>query len=197
MGTAKAEYPAQGLQTECPDGGELMSIAAEREPPPHTFNPIDVLVTEFIEGDTVELFNEFIDNLLTSGSADVLRLSSSSSLEAPSAKRSKLHDPYYDMRKVIADSPVGSPVSPIELGANTVEFALPPAELSQRNSGINSVGSYSRKNKPQRCSICKECGHKSRTCKWAPGRGAAACHDQPFCSCSIQIPSNSRCAFVA
>ena len=63
-------------------------------------------------------------------------------------------------------------VSPIELGTNTVEFALPPAEMSQRNGGINGTGSYSRKNKPQRCSVCKECGHKSRTCKWAPGRSA-------------------------
>mmetsp|Transcript_20032 Transcript_20032/g.46242 ORF Transcript_20032/g.46242 Transcript_20032/m.46242 type:complete len:179 (-) Transcript_20032:589-1125(-) len=144
-----------------------MTLAAEPEPP-HTFNPIDVLVEDAL-GDTVELFTDFIDNLLTSGSADVLRLSTSS-LEAPSAKRTKLRESYLDMRKASFDSPVGSPVSPIELGTNTVDFALPPAELSQRDGGINSAGLYSRKNKPQRCSVCKECGHKSRTCKWAPGR---------------------------
>lgn len=39
----------------------------------------------------------------------------------------------------------------------------------QRSHG--GVG-LSRKNRPQRCSICKECGHKSRTCRFAQGKGA-------------------------
>uniref|UniRef100_A0A7S0QBK1 Uncharacterized protein n=1 Tax=Coccolithus braarudii TaxID=221442 RepID=A0A7S0QBK1_9EUKA len=142
-----------------------MCLAAEPEPP-HIFNPIDVLVEDAL-GDTVELFTDFIDNLLTTGpGGDLLRLHGAS-IEMPSAKRKS----FYDSRKAVFDSPVGSPISPIELGANTVDFALPPAELAERDDGgFGGGGSYSRKNKPQRCSICKECGHKSRTCKWATGR---------------------------
>ena len=36
-----------------------------------------------------------------------------------------------------------------------------------KSHGAAALVGLSRKNKPQRCSICKECGHKSRTCRWA------------------------------
>ena len=62
---------------------------------------------------------------------------------------------------------VGSPVSPLQLPASG---KVPLGARS--SSGNNNGGGPSRKNKPQRCSICKEWGHKSRTCRLAPGKGA-------------------------
>ena len=56
---------------------------------------------------------------------------------------------------------------------------LPPVKHSSA-SGSDSERSpprshggagLSRKNRPQRCSICKETGHKSRTCRFAQGKG--------------------------
>jgi len=41
-----------------------------------------------------------------------------------------------------------------------------PQRSSSHSSSHNGQG-LSRKNRPQRCSICKETGHKSRTCKFA------------------------------
>ena len=61
---------------------------------------------------------------------------------------------------------VGSPVSPLQLPASG------KVPLGARSSSGNNGGGPSRKNKPQRCSICKEWGHKSRTCRLAPGKGA-------------------------
>ena len=55
----------------------------------------------------------------------------------------------------------------------------------QRNG---SVG-LSRKNRPQRCSICKECGHKSRTCRFAQGnKGARPARPAPPRACTPAWP---------
>lgn len=121
------------------------------------FNPIDVLVEDALvdggvdNGDTVEQFTDFIDSLLTQVDtpSDTLRVRTGG-LDSPS-KRMK-HEPAH----------VGSPVSPLQLPAS----GHVPAESRSGNNG----GGPSRKNKPQRCSICKEWGHKSRTCRLAPGR---------------------------
>jgi hypothetical protein len=61
---------------------------------------------------------------------------------------------------------VGSPVSPLQLPASG------KVPLGARSSSGNNGGGPSRKNKPQRCSICKEWGHKSRTCRLAPGKAS-------------------------
>ena len=58
-------------------------------------------------------------------------------------------------------TPVGSPVSTISRlcdKAASVHDSLKLMTTAQ-------AGQPTRKNKPQRCSICKEWGHKSRTCK--------------------------------
>lgn len=70
---------------------------------------------------------------------------------------------------------VGSPVSTLDFMpsmALDMELLGPlDSEVSTRDTATArsscSGGALSRKNKPQRCSICKECGHKSRTCKLA------------------------------
>ena len=59
-----------------------------------------------------------------------------------------------------------SPISPLQIPASG------KVPLGARSSIGNNGGGPSRKNKPQRCSICKEWGHKSRTCRLAPGKGA-------------------------
>ena len=45
----------------------------------------------------------------------------------------------------------------------------PSHHSSPQRKDHSSVG-LSRKNRPQRCSICKETGHKSRTCRLATGK---------------------------
>jgi len=82
--------------------------------------------------------------------------------------------------KLAHDMPmVGSPVSTLEM---SVDFGVPlsscpspkrtesspPSPPSEEN--VSSSPGLSRKNRPQRCSICKECGHKSRTCRFAQGK---------------------------
>lgn len=63
---------------------------------------------------------------------------------------------------------VGSPISTME----PADFGSPQSPKSSKSgsrssSPPNSSGAHlSRKNKQQRCSICKECGHKSRTCRF-------------------------------
>ena len=79
-------------------------------------------------------------------------------------------------------SPMGSPVSTLDMGAQFLPVAAPKggarhakaALLKENKEGRDGStgGSLSRKNKPQRCSICKECGHKSRTCRFAQTAGA-------------------------
>lgn len=48
----------------------------------------------------------------------------------------------------------------------------PRPTLMDPQQGLASPSTPSRKNKPQRCSICKGSGHKSRTCKMNPARAA-------------------------
>jgi len=115
------------------------------------FNPIDVLVEDALvdggadQGDTVEAFTDFIDSLLTQvDTPDKMLRVRTSGMGSPS-KRAR-HEPMH----------VGSPVSPLELPAS----GAVPLERSSSHNG----GGPSRKNKPQRCSICKDWGHKSRTC---------------------------------
>jgi len=64
------------------------------------------------------------------------------------------------------------------------DLSLEPSPSGQRKHSLSSSVSsssfsssshqsgvgLSRKNKPQRCSICKETGHKSRTCRFATGK---------------------------
>ena len=64
---------------------------------------------------------------------------------------------------------VGSPISTME----PADFGSPQSPKSSKSGSRssspkpNSSGAHlSRKNKQQRCSICKECGHKSRTCRF-------------------------------
>uniref|UniRef100_A0A7S4BK08 Uncharacterized protein n=2 Tax=Chrysotila carterae TaxID=13221 RepID=A0A7S4BK08_CHRCT len=127
-----------------------------------TFNPIDVLVEDAL-GDTVDMFTDFIDNLLSSQSGtDMLKVITA--FDAPPAKRSKVRDSSTGSRKA------ERVVSPARSPTSTVELDTLPYNLDKRGGPGGIGGAYSRKNKPQRCSICKECGHKSRTCKFAPGR---------------------------
>ena len=59
-------------------------------------------------------------------------------------------------------------------GSDDDHVSAPPRP--QHRSSLGSAGhgqGLSRKNRPQRCSICKGTGHKSRTCKFA-GKGESA-----------------------
>jgi len=132
------------------------------------FNPIDVLVEDALVGgppdtgyDTVEAFTDFIDRLLTqvdTSPSDLLRVRTSGVDSPPKRMKHEVH--------------VGSPVSPLHLPAS----GKVPMEHARSSSG-NNGGGPSRKNKPQRCSICKEWGHKSRTCRLGPGKASELCAD--------------------
>lgn len=132
------------------------------------FNPVDVLVEDALvgsapdTGDTVEAFTDFIDRLLTqvdSSPSGVLGAHTTGVDGRPKRTRRELH--------------AGSPVSPLQLPASG------KVPLGARSSIGNNGGGPSRKNKPQRCSICKEWGHKSRTCRLAPGRASEPHADGP------------------
>jgi hypothetical protein len=83
---------------------------------------------------------------------------------------------------------IGSPVSTLELPADFASHtpsskpssgASSPKGSPSHASSHAGGGSLSRKNKPQRCSICKECGHKSRTCRLAQSKGARSPRPAP------------------
>ncbi|KAL1510443.1 hypothetical protein AB1Y20_006750 [Prymnesium parvum] len=113
----------------------------------YTFNPVEALVEDAV-GDTSELFTDFLDKLLVHVPLEA-ELVSSLPIELPN-KRPKADE-----------MTIGSPISTIDLIPSMDIDVGAPDSPSSRNSG-----GLSRKNKPQRCSICKECGHKSRTCKF-------------------------------
>jgi len=90
---------------------------------------------------------------------------------------------------------VGSPISTME----PADFGSPQSPKSSKSgsrssSPPNSSGAHlSRKNKQQRCSICKECGHKSRTCRFGQQGDNQAVDVLPMDS----PPSSSRRSHVA
>ena len=137
------------------------------------FSPIDALMEHAVDEHECHDYTAFIDELLTTDDTDVLRVSTG--FETPKRQRH--------------ESPVGSPVSTLQIPRSG---KVPPpaiehsADLSPSSSpssgsasGANVGGGPSRKNKPQRCSICKEMGHKARTCRLAPGKGEPPPNDQP------------------
>uniref|UniRef100_A0A7S4HH25 Uncharacterized protein n=1 Tax=Prymnesium polylepis TaxID=72548 RepID=A0A7S4HH25_9EUKA len=121
----------------------------------YTFNPVEALVEDAV-GDASELFTDFLDNLLVHVplDSDMFR---SSPVGLPNKRPKSEH------------MIVGSPVSTMDpLPSMDIDVSVPDSPNSRNNGG-----GLSRKNKPQRCSICKECGHKSRTCKFAQGAKVA------------------------
>ena len=137
------------------------------------FDPLDVLMADAVDDDPGEI-HDFIDHLLN--------VNVSLPIDVPHGGGSARA--YGKKHKLAHDMPmVGSPVSTLEM---SVDFGVPlsscpspkrtesspPSPPSEEN--VSSSPGLSRKNRPQRCSICKECGHKSRTCRFAQGKGAHA-----------------------
>ena len=100
-------------------------------------------------------------------------------------------------------SPMGSPVSTLDMPAQFLPVVMPKgggrhakiaSPLKEKQEGSDRRdggmgGSLSRKNKPQRCSICKECGHKSRTCRFAQTHGATSTE---LCAVTSPPPTQHR-----
>jgi len=135
------------------------------------FDPMSVLIEDAVHFEGPELVYDFIDALMTSQRAAVSAdcgASSSAPIAIPNeggfSKRHKRVDSYH----------IGSPVSTMDYSSDIGDG--PPLKPLPSHDGQRSpqrshggVG-LSRKNRPQRCSICKECGHKSRTCRFAQGK---------------------------
>ena len=128
------------------------------------YNPIDALMQHAVDESECPTFTAFIDELLTTDDTEVLRVSTG--FESPPKRQRH-------------ETPVGSPISVLQIPPSgevpppTIEHSA-SSSLGPSSSGASSAnigGGPSRKNKPQRCSICKEWGHKSRTCRMAPGKG--------------------------
>jgi len=153
------------------------------------FDPVSVLVEDAVSSEPPELVYDFIDRLLTSQQPPPLKEGHAPSAPIPITQPHERHAASgYGKRHKRFEQPsvvVGSPVSTMEISTELdympVEKLASPSSSSEgsprgersppRSSGGggNSVG-LSRKNRPQRCSICKECGHKSRTCRFAQGK---------------------------
>ena len=71
------------------------------------------------------------------------------------------------------DSSVVFQIEPSEDGLAAVQEALVSALATAPNAHGDASASVdgARKNKQQRCSVCKGAGHKSRTCTFRPGPG--------------------------
>lgn len=137
------------------------------------FDPMDVLVEDAVSLESGELIHDFIDTLLAPRLPDLddRELSVSLPVDVPYGHRAgaalgKRHKP---------DVVIGSPVSTMDMPADfspSGKYVSPKYSPPSPSSGHASPAAtgLSRKNKPQRCSICKECGHKSRTCRFAQGK---------------------------
>jgi len=140
----------------------------------HSFDPMSVLIEDAVASEPTELFHDFIDRLMTPQLPPPALEVPSSPISISGLGARSSTSPFSKRHKPIAKdkepTPTGSPRS-------TLDLSLEPPRPAQRkhsssashHSSQNGMG-LSRKNKPQRCSICKECGHKSRTCRLATGK---------------------------
>jgi len=175
----------------------MVAPMAIRPPSSLGFDPMLVLVEDACAcNEPPELVYDFIDRLLTSQ----LPPGDSHGASAPIPIATYDASGYSKRHKRVEQPPmvVGSPVSTIDYATDL--DVMPPAKQpssssSSSDSGRNERSSpprsggvgLSRKNRPQRCSICKECGHKSRTCRLANGKGdLLAASPGGFGSISIQ-----------
>lgn len=162
----------------------LVDDAANEEPQELLFDFLDCLIQQQQPPPPVEVPSIVASDGMSSGPA-------SDRQNSPSGSRKRRST----SRFIEADDPepmhhVGSPVSTMHLSAgydilpmNTKPFRNSSSSSSHSSSthgsphrerahGHHGQG-LSRKNRPQRCSICKECGHKSRTCKFAGAKVGA------------------------
>jgi len=140
----------------------------------HGFDPMSVLIEDAVAAEPTELFYDFIDRLMTPQLPPPALEVPSSPISIPSLGARSSTSPFSKRYKPIAKAkppaPMGSPTSTLDLSLEPPRFAQRKhASSASHQSSQNNMG-LSRKNKPQRCSICKECGHKSRTCRLATGK---------------------------
>ena len=158
------------------------------------FDPMSVLVEDAVSFEPPEkLVYDFIDRLMAN---------QASSSERTLASLSGEHEGFSNRHKRIKRMHVRSPVSTLDYNSDVDVPMFKQGSPSFSDSGDSrgspgspqrthgSVG-LSRKNRPQRCSICKECGHKSRTCRFAPGNKADLRPGSPpaFGSIALQTAS--------
>ena len=160
-----------------PESSEPIEIVGELD----EFNPIETLLEDAVDPahgcDAPARFIDFIDTLLASKPPDdvwlieALRTTARPSPIAvaaldrlfrtggvPSKKRARAASPKPKGGRVAAVrvlAPLASSNSPVVTSAPNVPWKA-------------SGASPSRKNKQQRCSVCKGAGHKSRTCTFRP-----------------------------